>query len=155
MATAVTSIVSANDTASLLPAGSKAARLCRYAHFLLAQAEEFDLNGDPNTAFEYFYRAALRVGAARVALSPIGARKRKPKGVWEQLKMVDRTCVDWAKAFEALALTRRRAATFASYTVSEEALVQIRDLVERFLVDTEFDGVPDPVDPGMGGGKAA
>lgn len=115
----------------------KTARFFKDARALLEQADDIAMRGDSNTAFEYYYRAALRIGAAWIAFSPIAKRKRKPQGVWEQMKLVGADAAQWAAEFQALALERRRAATFARYRVGAEQLETMRDLVQRFFSEVQ------------------
>ena len=98
--------------------------LLRAARQGLAEAES---EGDPATRYIGAHLAALRAAAAILAARGepgTGARRRRPRSVWELLPQVEPALAEWAAFFAASAPEAddllRDAATFLS--VAERAL---------------------------------
>lgn len=73
---------------------------------------EADAEGDPGTRYICAHLAALRAAAAIVAARGepgTGARRRRPRSVWELLPQVEPTLAEWAAYFAASAAKRAAA----------------------------------------------
>jgi hypothetical protein len=80
---------------------SAALSLLRTARHGLAEAE---VEGDPGTRYICAHLAALRAAAAIVAARGepgSGARRRRPRSVWELLPQVEPALAEWAAFFAA------------------------------------------------------
>ena len=100
-------------TAGALPMPSRvpgaALSLLRTARQGLAEAEA---EGDPATRYIGAHLAALRAAAAIVAARGepgTGARRRRPRSVWELLPQVEPALAEWAAFFAASAAKRAAA----------------------------------------------
>jgi hypothetical protein len=83
--------------------------LLRTARTGLAEAET---EGDPGTRYICAHLAALRAAAAIVAARGepgSGARRRRPRSVWELLPQVEPALAEWAAFFAASAAKRAAA----------------------------------------------
>jgi hypothetical protein len=88
---------------------SAALSLLRTARHGLAEAES---EGDPGTRYICAHLAALRAAAAIVAARGepgSGARRRRPRSVWELLPQVEPALAEWAAFFAAGAAKRAAA----------------------------------------------
>ena len=88
---------------------SAALSLLRTARHGLAEAEA---EGDPGTRYICAHLAALRAAAAIVAARGepgSGARRRRPRSVWELLPQVEPALAEWAAFFAAGAAKRAAA----------------------------------------------
>jgi SAV_6107-like HEPN len=88
---------------------SAALSLLRTARQGLAEAES---EGDPGTRYICAHLAALRAAAAIVAARGepgSGARRRRPRSVWELLPQVEPALAEWAAFFAAGAAKRAAA----------------------------------------------
>jgi hypothetical protein len=88
---------------------SAALSLLRTARHGLAEAE---VEGDPGTRYICAHLAALRAAAAIVAARGepgSGARRRRPRSVWELLPQVEPALAEWAAFFAAGAAKRAAA----------------------------------------------
>jgi hypothetical protein len=88
---------------------SAALSLLRTARHGLAEAE---VEGDPGTRYICAHLAALRAAAAIVAARGepgSGARRRRPRSVWELLPQVEPALSEWAAFFAAGAAKRAAA----------------------------------------------
>lgn len=73
---------------------------------------EADAEGDPGTRYICAHLAALRAAAAIVAARGepgTGARRRRPRSVWELLPQVEPALAEWAAYFAASAAKRAAA----------------------------------------------
>lgn len=112
-------------------------RLLDGAHIHLVQAGELSSRGDMCSALEYAYRAALRAAGARVAMSPIAARKRKPTSAIEQLRLVGAVESIWADKIAGYSRLRSRVSTGLETEVSAETVRGLISIVSDFLHDIE------------------
>jgi hypothetical protein len=112
----------------------------------LAEAEA---EGDPGTRYICAHLAALRAAAAIVAARGepgTGARRRRPRSVWELLPQVEPALSEWAAYFAASAAKRAAAeAGLPRAATAREAEDLLRD-AETFLSVAEralgVDGQP-------------
>lgn len=84
-------------------AGSTIARyykLLETADLLVDRARQFLRDGDQQQALEFAYWAGLRLAGARVMVSPVEKRRRKPKSAWQQLALVNKSSERWAELFQ-------------------------------------------------------
>ena len=91
------------------PVPGAALSLLRTARQGLAEAES---EGDPATRYISAHLAALRAAAAIVAARGepgTGARRRRPRSVWELLPQVEPALAEWAAFFAASAAKRAAA----------------------------------------------
>jgi hypothetical protein len=91
------------------PVPGAALSLLRTARQGLAEAES---EGDPATRYICAHLAALRAAAAIVAARGepgTGARRRRPRSVWELLPQVEPALAEWAAFFAASAAKRAAA----------------------------------------------
>jgi hypothetical protein len=99
----------------------------------LAEAEA---EGDPGTRYICAHLAALRAAAAIVAARGepgTGARRRRPRSVWELLPQVEPALSEWAAYFAASAAKRAAAeAGLPRAATAREAEDLLRD-AETFL----------------------
>jgi hypothetical protein len=97
---------------------------------------EAGAEGDPGTRYICAHLAALRAAAAIVAARGepgTGARRRRPRSVWELLPQVEPTLAEWAAFFAASAAKRAAAeAGLPRAVTSREADDLLRD-AETFL----------------------
>jgi hypothetical protein len=136
---AETGLFSAEPNAVPLPSRvpSAALSLLRTARHGLAEAE---VEGDPGTRYICAHLAALRAAAAIVAARGepgSGARRRRPRSVWELLPQVEPALAEWAAFFAAGAAKRAAAeAGLPRAASSQEADDLLRD-ASTFLTVAE------------------
>ncbi len=114
-----------------------AQRLLEGAHIHLAQADRLFFQGDMCSALEYAYRAALRAAGARVAMSSIAARKRKPTSAIEQLRLVGASESLWADRIAGYSRLRSRVSTGVEVKVAAQSVQDLMTIVSNFLHDIE------------------
>ena len=116
---------------------SAALSLLRTARHGLAEA---DAEGDPGTRYICAHLAALRAAAAIVAARgepASGARRRRPRSVWELLPQVEPALAEWAAFFAAGAAKRAAAeAGLPRAASAQEADELLRD-ASTFLTVAE------------------
>jgi SAV_6107-like HEPN len=116
---------------------SAALSLLRTARHGLAEA---DSEGDPGTRYICAHLAALRAAAAIVAARGepgSGARRRRPRSVWELLPQVEPALAEWAAFFAAGAAKRAAAeAGLPRAASAQEADELLRD-ASTFLTVAE------------------
>jgi SAV_6107-like HEPN len=116
---------------------SAALSLLRTARHGLAEA---DAEGDPGTRYICAHLAALRAAAAIVAARGepgSGARRRRPRSVWELLPQVEPALAEWAAFFAAGAAKRAAAeAGLPRAASAQEADELLRD-ASTFLTVAE------------------
>ena len=116
---------------------SAALGLLRTARHGLAEA---DAEGDPGTRYICAHLAALRAAAAIVAARGepgSGARRRRPRSVWELLPQVEPALAEWAAFFAAGAAKRAAAeAGLPRAASAQEADELLRD-ASTFLTVAE------------------
>ena len=95
---------------------------------LLTQSQVALRAGDEASALELAYQAALRTAGARIAVSAVAQRKRKPHGAWDQLALVDETGVEQAADFKAFSRLRSRVSSGMEVEVDP---VIVREFVQR------------------------
>ena len=109
---------------------------------------EAGAESDPGTRYICAHLAALRAAAAIVAARGepgTGARRRRPRSVWELLPQVEPALAEWAAFFAASAATRAAAEAGLPRATAREAEDLLRD-AETFLAVAEralgVDGQP-------------
>jgi len=107
---------------------AKRAEFLEKAHVLLTQSQVALRAGDEASALELAYQAALRTAGARIAVSAVAQRKRKPHGAWDQLALVDETGVEQAADFKAFSKLRSRVSSGMEVEVDP---VIVREFVQR------------------------
>jgi SAV_6107-like HEPN len=116
---------------------SAALSLLRTARHGLAEA---DAEGDPGTRYICAHLAALRAAAAIVAARGepgSGARRRRPRSVWDLLPQVEPALAEWAAFFAAGAAKRAAAeAGLPRAASAQEADELLRD-ASTFLMVAE------------------
>lgn len=86
-------------------------RFLSSARVLLGQSREYVEAGDWALALECAYQAALRTAGARIAASPVIARRRRlPGSAWDRLALVDKLGAARAAEFSAFSGLRSRVA---------------------------------------------
>ena len=128
---------------------SAALSLLRTARHGLAEAEG---EGDPGTRYICAHLAALRAAAAIVAARGepgSGARRRRPRSVWELLPQVEPALAEWAAFFAAGAAKRAAAeAGLPRAATPQEADDLLRDAATFLTVAERALGVEsEPVLP--------
>ena len=124
---------------------AKRAEFLGKAHVLLTQAQVTLHAGDAASALELAYQAALRTAGARIAVSAVAQRKRKPHGAWDQLALVDETGVEQAADFKAFSRLRSRVSSGMEVGVDSAVVSEFIERVQGFLdfVDMEAGWVSD------------
>jgi hypothetical protein len=112
----------------------------------LAEAEA---EGDPGTRYICAHLAALRAAAAIVAARGepgTGARRRRPRSVWELLPQVEPALSEWAAYFAASAAKRAAAEAGLPRAATAREAEDLRQDAETFLSVAEralgVDGQP-------------
>lgn len=103
------------------------------ARMLRAQAQRALDGGNVADALEYGYRCALRCAGAIVAESPVGSRKRLPRGVWAQLELVGPEEAQWAERLKAYSSMRSRVLSGLSPTPERGIIQEFLQHVDDFL----------------------
>ena len=103
---------------------AKRAEFLGKAHVLLTQSQVALRAGDEASALELAYQAALRTAGARIAVSAVAQRKRKPHGAWDQLALFDETGVEQA------AFSRLRSRVSSGMEVEVDPVI-VREFVQR------------------------
>ncbi|MBP3087969.1 hypothetical protein EML15_02200 [Corynebacterium sp. sy017] len=109
------------------------------AYGLLKEAQDKYDSEEYDAALESAYRCALRVAGAKVSLSRIARRSRKPQSAWLQLQLVDDVGREWAKKFSAYSRIRSRVASGMEYGVSPLLVEELMALVRDFLWEVEYE----------------
>jgi hypothetical protein len=105
----ISTLTAAGNAVPLNRVPPTALSLLRTARQGLAEAES---EGDPGTRYICAHLAALRAAAAIVAARGepgSGARRRRPRSVWELLPQVEPALAEWAAFFAASAAKRAAA----------------------------------------------
>lgn len=117
--------------------GGKRAEFLGKARVLLGQARAARREGDLLPALEFTYQSALRTAGAVIAGSAVAARKRKPKGAWDQLRMVGPEAAAWAEELSAFSGLRSRAASGLDVNLGTATLDRFMARVADFLEEAE------------------
>ncbi|MFP7364452.1 SAV_6107 family HEPN domain-containing protein [Corynebacterium callunae] len=115
----------------------KEAEFLSKATVLLRQAKQHRREGDLLLALELGYQSALRTAGAVIAGSPVAKRKRKPRGAWDQLRLVDAQAATWADELSQFSQLRSRAASGLAVSLSQEKLDRFLLQVAHFLEEAE------------------
>lgn len=118
-------------------AGGKSAEFLSKARVLLAQSVQCREEGDLVLALELSYQSALRTAGAVFADSPAAARKRKPSGAWDRLRMVDEKAAAWADELSAYSRIRARAVNGLEVNLTVGLVAGFMTRVEQFLSEAE------------------
>ncbi|WP_454972558.1 SAV_6107 family HEPN domain-containing protein [Corynebacterium propinquum] len=110
-------------------------KLVASAEMLVSKARAFLRDGDASQALEFAYWAGLRLAGARVAVSPVGKRRRKPTSAWEQLALVDAAGKQWAHRFQPYSRVCRDIELGLGAEISELQVMSLLKLVDEFLVE--------------------
>lgn len=119
--------------------GGKSAEFLSKARVLLAEARRYRREGDLVLALEFSYQSALRTAGAVFADSPAAARKRKPTGAWERLRLVDERAEAWADELSAFSRIRSRAASGLDVNLTEKVVDGFIVRVQEFLDEADGD----------------
>lgn len=118
-------------------AGGKSTEFLSKARVLLAQAARCREEGDLGLALELSYQSALRTAGAVFADSPAAAKRRKPSGAWERLRLVDEKASEWADELSAFSRVRARAVNGLEVNLTESMIDGFIIRVEEFLSEAE------------------
>ncbi|UQV57605.1 SAV_6107 family HEPN domain-containing protein [Corynebacterium pseudodiphtheriticum] len=110
-------------------------KLLDSAVLLVEQAREQFRAGEDVRAFELAYMAGLRLAGARVALSPVERKRRKPSSAWGQLALVDAEAERWAQRFQQFSGIRRDIDLGQAVEVSQLQVISLIKLVSEFLAE--------------------
>lgn len=122
------------------------------AQSLLNQAAVAAAAADFDEVLELSYQAGLRTAGARVALTPVAARKRKPSSVWQQLHLVGGVDSDWAREFERFSRHRSRLLSGLDDRADQGQAVALHQLATEFYLATIGSDIQQPP---LSGGAAA
>ncbi|OFS24098.1 hypothetical protein HMPREF3067_00085 [Corynebacterium sp. HMSC04H06] len=103
---------------------------------LIEQAREYAADGRFEEALEVAYQAGLRTAGARIAVSMVARRKRKPSSAWEQLALVSAEDKEWAQEFGQYSKLRSRVSLGLEDGVEEDAVFELMGLAARFMAAT-------------------
>lgn len=123
--------------------GAKRQRFLTQAEGLLSEARALAAEGRGDEALELSYQAALRTAGARVAVSAVARRKRKPSSAWEQLALVDAAGKRWADEFKAFSRLRSRVVSGLDGNVEQATVFELMDLAAQFKEAVEMEFVVD------------
>lgn len=118
-------------------AGGKSLEFLSKARVLLAQARQHRIEGDLVLALELSYQSALRTAGAVFADSPAAAKRRKPSGAWDRLRLVDERAVAWADELSGFSPVRSRAVNGLDVNLTEGMIDRFMARVEEFLDEAE------------------
>lgn len=118
-------------------AGAKYQRFMLQAGQLLAQARTYAVQSRWDQALEMAYQAALRTAGARISLSAVARRKRKPSSAWDQLALVDVESKRWAEKLAAFSRLRGRVASGLESDVPESTVFELMELTSTFMAEVE------------------
>lgn len=110
----------------------KSGELLVHADALLRDASLMLERNDYAVALEYAYRAALRVAGAWVAQTPVARRVRRPRSMWEQLRLTGDAGVQWAEDFHHYAQLRSRVSMGLDVELSSADVERLMDKVAQF-----------------------
>ncbi|UQV53550.1 SAV_6107 family HEPN domain-containing protein [Corynebacterium pseudodiphtheriticum] len=110
-------------------------KLLDSAVLLVEQAGEQFHAGEDARALELAYMAGLRLAGARVALSPVERKRRKPSSAWGQLALVDAEAERWAQRFQQFSGIRRDIDLGQAVEVSQLQVISLIKLVSEFLAE--------------------
>lgn len=124
-------------TTRFMRVSGKSSEFLSKANVLLGQAKQHRREGDLALALELSYQSALRAAGAVVAGSPVAAKKRKPSGAWDRLRMVDADAAVWADEISGFSTLRSRVANGLDTDLDEALLDHFMARVEKFLDEAE------------------
>lgn len=110
-------------------------KLVASAEMLVDKARAYLRDGDASQALEFAYWAGLRLAGARVAVSSVAKRRRKPTSAWEQLALIDAAGKQWAHRFQPYSRLCRDIELGLGAEISELQVASLFKLVEEFLVE--------------------
>ncbi|WKS32618.1 SAV_6107 family HEPN domain-containing protein [Corynebacterium propinquum] len=110
-------------------------KLVASAEMLMGKARAYLRDGDASQALEFACWAGLRLAGARVAVSPVGKRRRKPTSAWEQLALVDAAGKQWVHRFQPYSRVCRDIGLGLGAEISELQVMSLLKLVDEFLVE--------------------
>lgn len=118
-------------------AGGKSTEFLSKARVLLAQSIRHREEGDLVLALELSYQSALRTAGAVFADSAAAARRRKPTGAWERLRLVDEKAAAWADELSGFSRIRARAVNGLDVNLTGAMVDAFMVRVEQFLSEAE------------------
>lgn len=130
-------IISATTRFTGSGAGTRQADFLSRARALLSQAVEHRAAGQWDLALEAAFQAALRTAGARIAMSPVASRRRRPTSAWGQLRLVDEAGGRWADLFAQYSRLRSRVASGLELDVDHAVVNRVLDLAAEFLTEVE------------------
>lgn len=110
-------------------------KLVASAEMLMGKARAYVRDGDASQALEFAYWAGLRLAGARVAVSSVDKRRRKPTSAWEQLALIDAAGKQWAHRFQPYSRLSRDIELGLGAEISDLQVMSLFKLVEEFLVE--------------------
>ncbi|AZA11778.1 SAV_6107 family HEPN domain-containing protein [Corynebacterium gerontici] len=116
----------------------RSGELLASAEALLREAALMLERKDSAVGLEYAYRAALRVAGAWVAQTPVARRVRKPRSMWEQLRLTGAAGVGWAEQFHEIAQLRSRVSMGLSVELKVEEVEELMAKVREFAVAVQY-----------------
>lgn len=131
-------VVSATTPCQGRSAAKRDAFLSKANVLLGAARRELDV-GRSDQALELACQAALRTAGARIATSSVAVRKRKPRGAWAQLELVDADGAAQARQFAAYSRLRSRVMNGISEAPATDTVAELLDAVETFLNFAELE----------------
>ncbi|MGV0326263.1 SAV_6107 family HEPN domain-containing protein [Corynebacterium confusum] len=136
MAHVISATRQATTRASRTSGVGKQQHFLRQARMLIEQAREYAADGRFEEALEVAYQAGLRTAGARIAVSMVARRKRKPSSAWEQLALVSAEGKEWAQEFGQYSKLRSRVSLGLEDGVEEDAVFELMGLAARFMAAT-------------------
>ncbi|MDO5668814.1 MAG: SAV_6107 family HEPN domain-containing protein [Corynebacterium sp.] len=130
-------IISATTRFAGSGAGTRQADFLSRARALLAQAVEHRAAGRWDLALEAAFQAALRTAGARIAMSSVSSRRRRPTSAWDQLRLVDEAGERWADTFVQYSRLRSRVSSGLELDVDHVVVSRVLDLAGEFLAEVE------------------
>lgn len=120
-------------------------KLLEAAASLIVEARNKLRSGDAQQALEFAYWAGLRLAGARVAVSPVDKRRRKPASAWEQLALVNKSGEQWAQLFQPYSRLSREIGLGFNPEVSQLQVHALLKLVEELRAEVSV-AVPEQYD---------
>lgn len=136
MAHVISATTQATKRTSRASGVAKQQHFLRQARMLIEQAREYAADGRLEEALEVAYQAGLRTAGARIAVSVVARRKRKPSSAWGQLALVSAEGKEWAQEFGRYSKLRSRVSLGLEDTVGTETVFELMGLSARFMAAT-------------------
>ncbi|AIT61471.1 SAV_6107 family HEPN domain-containing protein [Corynebacterium doosanense] len=113
-------------------------RFLTSAHDLIEHAQGYIEAEDWALAMESAYQAALRTAGARIASSPVIARrKRLPTSAWERLVLVDERGAEWSRELSRYSGLRSRVANGIVPRPDPAVVLALFSAARQFLAEVD------------------